>query len=70
MNPATNDKFPDGVAINAPLHPRFDEILTHDALALVAKLHRAFEPRRQELLTKRSRTPGAHRRRRDARLPA
>jgi malate synthase len=54
MNPATNDKLPDGVAINAPLHPRFDEILTHDALALVARLHRAFEPRRRELLAKRS----------------
>ena len=42
--------LPAGVDINAPLHPRFEEILTHDALALVAKLHRAFEPRRQELL--------------------
>ena len=42
--------LPQGVSINAPLHPRFDEILTHDALAFVAKLHRAFEPRRQELL--------------------
>ncbi|MBR0345647.1 MAG: malate synthase A [Rudaea sp.] len=44
---------PPGVAINAPLHPRFDEILTHDALAFVAKLHRAFETRRQELLKAR-----------------
>ena len=44
---------PAGVAINAPLHPRFDEILTTEALALVAKLHRAFEPRRQELLKAR-----------------
>ncbi|MGB4948566.1 MAG: malate synthase A [Candidatus Competibacter denitrificans] len=46
-------KLPAGVQVNAPLHPRFDEILTHDALNLVAKLHRAFEPRRQELLKKR-----------------
>src|SRR5579883_725797 len=45
--------LPPGVAIAAPLHPRFDEILTHDALAFVAKLHRAFEPRRQELLKAR-----------------
>ncbi len=45
--------LPAGVQVNAPIHPRFDEILTHDALALVAKLHRAFEPRRQELLKKR-----------------
>jgi malate synthase len=39
--------------ITAPLSPRFDEILTPEALALVAKLHRAFEPRRRELLQKR-----------------
>ena len=45
--------LPSGVAINAPLHPRFDEILTHDALACAAKLHRAFEPRRQQLLKAR-----------------
>ncbi len=45
--------LPTGVAINAPLHPRFDEILTTEALAFVAKLHRAFEPRRQELLQAR-----------------
>ena len=44
---------PQGVAISAPLHPRFDEILTTDSLAFVAKLHRAFEPRRQELLKAR-----------------
>ena len=31
--------LPAGVQINAPMHPRFDEILNHDALALVAKLH-------------------------------
>src|SRR3546814_20811079 len=46
-------KLPEGMQINAPMHPRFDEILTPDALALVAKLHRAFEPRRQELLKAR-----------------
>ena len=45
--------LPAGVQVNAPIHPRFDEVLTHDALALVAKLHRAFEPRRQELLKAR-----------------
>src|SRR5262245_44672834 len=42
-----------GIAIHAPLHPRFDEILTPEALAFVAKLHRAFEARRQELLKAR-----------------
>ena len=45
--------LPAGVQINAPIHPRFDEILTKDALELVAKLHRTFEPRRQELLKAR-----------------
>ena len=46
--------LPAGVVINAPLQARFDEILTPDALALVARLHRAFESRRQELLQARS----------------
>ena len=33
--------------------PRFDEILTDEALAFVADLHRRFNPRRQELLAAR-----------------
>ena len=45
--------LPHGVAIQAPLKPGFDRILTADALALVAKLHRAFDPRRKELLAQR-----------------
>jgi malate synthase len=45
--------LPNGVAIQGPIKPGFDRILTADALALVAKLHRAFEPRRKELLAKR-----------------
>src|SRR4029078_1582708 len=49
-----NTTLPSGVAINAPMHPRFDEILTADALAFVAKLHRAFDARRQELLKTRA----------------
>jgi malate synthase len=48
-----NMRTPNGVQVHAPLHPRFDEILTPEALAFVAKLHRAFETRRQELLKKR-----------------
>ena len=44
---------PPGVEIKAPMTPAFSQILTPEALALVAKLHRRFEPRRQELLTKR-----------------
>ncbi|WP_142810514.1 malate synthase A [Tepidiphilus olei] len=46
--------LPQGVQLHAPLHPRFDEILTPEALEFVAKLHRRFEPRRQELLRARN----------------
>ncbi|ARP80967.1 malate synthase A [Bordetella genomosp. 8] len=46
-------KLPAGVAIDAPIEPGFETVLTHDALALVADLHRAFESRRQELLAAR-----------------
>ncbi len=45
--------LPQGVEIKAPIKPGYDRILSTDALALVAKLHRAYETRRQELLTKR-----------------
>ena len=45
--------LPEGVTITAEITPEFAEILTPDALALVAKLSRAFEPRRQELLAAR-----------------
>ena len=43
-----------GVEITGPIHDRFDEILTEDALALIAELHRTFEARRQELLAART----------------
>ena len=46
-------KLPAGVQITAPIQPQYEAILSHDALALVAKLHRAFEARRQELLKAR-----------------
>jgi malate synthase len=45
--------LPQGVEIRAPSKPGFEAILTYDALALVAKLHRGFNPRRKELLEKR-----------------
>ena len=45
--------LPEGVQITADVSPEMAEILTPDALALVAKLHRAFEPRRRELLEAR-----------------
>jgi malate synthase len=47
-------KLPAGVAISAPIDPGFDTVLTHDALALVADLHRTFEARRRELLAARA----------------
>jgi len=46
--------LPPGVTINAEVTPEFAEILTPAALALVAKLTRAFEPRRRELLAARA----------------
>ena len=51
--PAQPLDLPDGVQINAPMLPGFERILTRPALELVAKLHRAFEPRRQQLLAAR-----------------
>lgn len=46
--------LPAGMQINAPILPGFESILTLPALELVAKLHRAFEPRRQALLAARA----------------
>jgi malate synthase len=45
--------LPEGVQITADVSPEMAEILTPDALALVATLHRAFESRRRELLEAR-----------------
>jgi malate synthase len=44
---------PAGMEITATIAPGYEQILTPEALALVAKLTRAFEPRRQELLAAR-----------------
>ena len=48
-----SDSFAQGVQINAPILPGFETILTPAALELVARLHRAFQPRRKELLAAR-----------------
>ncbi|RCS58140.1 malate synthase A [Parvibium lacunae] len=45
--------LPTGMQITADISPEFAQILTPDALALVAKLHREFEARRQSLLAAR-----------------
>ncbi|MDD4885470.1 MAG: malate synthase A [Thiomonas sp.] len=50
----TTHSAPQGVTLTAPLQPGFDRILTPEALAFVAALHRAFEPRRQTLLAARA----------------
>lgn len=45
--------LPQGMQINAPILPGFENILTLPALELVAKLHRTFQPRREQLLAAR-----------------
>ena len=52
--PAKQAGLPPGVEIRATVSPEYARILTPEAVALVAKLHRAFEPRRQELLARRA----------------
>jgi len=49
----TQLNLPAGMEIIGEIKPGFDRVLTADALALVAKLTRAFEPRRQQLLATR-----------------
>jgi malate synthase len=46
--------LPAGVHINAPISPEFAEILSVEALSLIAVLHRAFNSRRLELLDRRA----------------
>jgi malate synthase len=46
--------LPHGVSISGPISQQFAEILSPEALAFVAKLHRKFESRRQELLARRA----------------
>ncbi|WP_426398747.1 malate synthase A [Ralstonia sp. R-29] len=45
--------LPQGMEIKAEILPAYEDILTPEALTLVAKLHRAFQPRRKELLAAR-----------------
>jgi malate synthase len=51
--PATATKLGDGVQLLGPMTPAFQEVLTPEAVALVAKLHRQFNARRLELLERR-----------------
>ncbi|MEC5216209.1 malate synthase [Actimicrobium sp. GrIS 1.19] len=49
----TQLSLPEGMQISGTILPAYAQILTPDALALVAKLSRSFEARRQELLALR-----------------
>src|SRR5688572_24140505 len=49
-----SDPLPPGVSISGRVTPEFAQILTPEALGFVAKLHRRFEPRRQQLLERRA----------------
>src|SRR3954470_7847164 len=49
-----SDPLPKDVSISGRITPEFAQILTPEALELVAKLHRRFEPRRRELLARRA----------------
>ncbi|MEO3958088.1 malate synthase A, partial [Chromobacterium piscinae] len=46
--------LPQGVEILADITPAYAEILTPEALAFVAKLHRRFEPTRRERIAARA----------------
>ena len=55
MGATSNElKLPAGVEVKAPASAAFAQILTPQAMALVAKLHREFEPRRRQLLAARA----------------
>src|SRR2546422_11689060 len=46
--------LPQGVTVSGPVTNAFAQILTPEALAFVARLHRQFESRRRELLARRA----------------
>jgi malate synthase len=46
--------LPQGVSLAGPISKEFAQILSPEALGFVAKLHRKFESRRQELLARRA----------------
>ncbi|MEP9354505.1 malate synthase A [Xanthobacter sp. KR7-65] len=53
-SPALKTASAAGIEVTGALGPRFDEILTPDALAFVADLQRAFNPTRKALLDRRT----------------
>jgi malate synthase len=54
MNMDSDAKLPAGVVLVAAAAPQYDKILTTEALAFVAKLHRHFDRTRQDLLAQRA----------------
>ena len=48
------DKYPGGIEVHGRVTPEYAQILTPEAMAFVAKFHRAFEGRRRELLARRA----------------
>src|SRR5919202_289028 len=46
--------IPAGVEVTGPMHDRYDEVLTPEALRFLTDLHRAFDGRRRELLDRRA----------------
>ncbi|HZK35943.1 MAG TPA: hypothetical protein VFC57_03165, partial [Aeromicrobium sp.] len=52
-NSAVEPPMPDGVQVLGPMQPRYGEILTPQALELIALLHRELNGRRTELLQRR-----------------
>ncbi len=53
METTNPTSFPKGIEVRAEMAPGFEQILTPDALAFVAKLQRAFVDRRAECLARR-----------------
>ena len=53
MTQTTEISAPDGVEVVGALQDGFEAVLTNEALAFVAGLHREFNARRQELLARR-----------------
>jgi malate synthase len=53
MSNSLSDRLPAGVVVTAPLTPRQSEVLTPEAIAFAARLHRAIADRRKGLLASR-----------------
>ena len=50
----TEPRWPEGVTVTGPITPEYQAVLTPAALSFVARLQRAFNPRRLELLQRRA----------------